>query len=158
MGIKVLFPRWVLLVLPHWSFPIKFSWPRILPPTTLCLHVPFPPLAPALTWAAAGAEGKILGQRWAYPWNEGGSKAGLCFFSKSLGHSRSLGLWPEFSPNTLSQSPSPVFRFFHSPFSSEPRDLHQPHCCPTPSLTLAQSTSGDQHHCSVEKLGLSTLS
>lgn len=63
-----------------------------------------------------------------------------------MGHSRSLGLWPESSPNTLSQSPSPVFRFFHSPFSSEPRDLHQPHCCPTPSLTLAQSTSGDQRH------------
>ena len=101
MEIEVLFPTWVLPVLPHLSFSIKFSWLRILLPTTLCLHVPSPLLAPALTWAVAGAEGKTLGQSWVCLWDEGGSEAGLCMFSKSLGHSRFPGLWPEFSPNAL---------------------------------------------------------
>ena len=107
MGMGALFLRWVLLVLPHLSFPIKFSmaqagsWPRIFSPTTLPLLVPSPLWVPALMWAALGAEGKTLGQRCVCLWAEGRSDAGLCFFSKSLGHSRFLGPWPEFSPNTL---------------------------------------------------------
>lgn len=56
---------------------------------------------PALIWAALGTEVKTLGQRWVCLWAEGRSDAGLCFFSKSLGHSRFLGSWSEFSPNTL---------------------------------------------------------
>ena len=67
MEMGVLFPRRVLLVLPHLSFSIKFPWPRILPPTTFCFHVPSPLLTPALMWAAAGAEGETLGQRCGLP-------------------------------------------------------------------------------------------
>lgn len=85
----------------HFPWQQPGSWSGILTPATLWLLVPSPPLAPALMWAAFGAEGKTLVQKWLCMWDEGRSDAGLCFYFKSWDHSRFPGLWPEFFSNTL---------------------------------------------------------